>query len=72
MSNDAPGGAPRFGARWWWDHSGRISGAVLGLFFLAFLALLAASGDRAVGIVLVLLVAGAAMIVVGGRIHGRR
>lgn len=73
MSEDAQAGdAPRFSARWWWDHSGRISGVVLGLVFLAFLALLAVSGDRTVGIVVVTLLVGAAMIIVGGRIHGPR
>lgn len=61
----------RFSARWWWDHSGRIAGALIALFVVALLVLLAVGGDSAAGVLLALVAAGVAMIAVGGRIHGR-
>lgn len=57
--------------RWLWDHIGRISGIVLGLFLAAVLGLLMAAGYSAAGFLLLLVLGGMVMIAVGGRIHGR-
>jgi hypothetical protein len=59
----------RFSGRWWWDHSGRIAGMLLGLFVLAVLVLLALAGDGAATGLLALVAAGAVMIIVGGRMR---
>ncbi len=55
---------------WWWAHVGRLSGGLLALAFLAFLALLAAAGFAAAKFLLVLVAIGVAMIVLGGRLRG--
>ncbi len=69
----APGpGGPQAGARqrWLWEHSGRLSGAVLGLATLGFLTFLAAIGFKPALFLVALVVAGLGVIIVGGRIRG--
>ncbi len=55
-----------------WDHIGVISGAGLGLVVLAFLGVLAAAGDEGALAILVVIIAGIALIYIGGQIHGSR
>lgn len=55
-----------------WDHVGMISGAVLGVIVLGFLVVLAAAGDPAALAVIVVVVAGVALVYFGGRLHGLR
>ena len=56
--------------RWLWDHSGRISGIMLGLLACAFLGFLAAAGyTPAIGL-LIVIAAGVALIAIGGRVRG--
>jgi hypothetical protein len=54
------------------DHWGMISGAALGVIFLAFLVLLAVAGDPGALAVLAVLIVGVALIYLGGQLHGRR
>jgi hypothetical protein len=53
-----------------WDHIGVISGACLGLAVFAFLVLLAILGDQAALAIVVVVVAGVALIGLGGKLHG--
>jgi hypothetical protein len=56
--------------RWLWDHSGRLSGVVLGLLGCVFLGFLAAAGwAPAIGL-LVCIAAGVGLIAIGGRVRG--
>jgi hypothetical protein len=54
------------------DHIGVISGWVLGLIVVAFLAVLAAAGDTAAFAILVTVAIGAGMIFVGLKMRGPR
>jgi hypothetical protein len=53
-----------------WDHIGVISGVVLGSIVFAFLVLLAFLGDQAALAIVVVIVAGIALIGLGGKLHG--
>lgn len=53
-----------------WDHIGVISGLLLGLVVFAFLVLLAILGDQAALAIVVVVVAGVALIGFGGKLHG--
>jgi len=65
---------PEMDARssWLWEHIGRLSGLVLGMFAFAFVAFLAVIGFRPALFLLVLVVSGVAMIAIGGRMRGTR
>jgi hypothetical protein len=53
-----------------WDHIGVISGVVLGLMVLGFLIVLAVAGDPDAISLIVVAVAGVALIGFGGKMHG--
>ncbi|MGB9112763.1 MAG: hypothetical protein WCF24_08570 [Acidimicrobiales bacterium] len=55
--------------RWLWDHAGRLGGIVLGLFAVAFLAILAIAGYTPAALFIPVVLAGLVLIVLGGRIH---
>lgn|GEM_PF-1772852 len=54
---------------WLWDHIGRVAGITLGLLAFAGMVFLAAIGFKPALFLIVLLVAGVAIIAVGGRIR---
>ena len=64
------GGQARARQGWLSDHSGRLSGTVLGLAMGGFLSFLAVIGFKPALFLLAFVVAGLVMIVVGGRIRG--
>lgn len=55
--------------QWLWDHAGRLGGIVLGLFAVAFLAILAIAGYTPAALFIPVVLAGLVLIVLGGRIH---
>ena len=55
-----------------WDHIGVLSGWLIGLAFVALLALLAVAGDPAALAILVTVIIGAGMIFLGLRLRGPR
>ncbi|MGA8297817.1 MAG: hypothetical protein WB770_12315 [Acidimicrobiales bacterium] len=55
--------------QWLWEHAGRLSGIVLGILAIAFLALLAESGYTPAALFIPLVLAGLVLIILGGRIH---
>lgn len=56
--------------QWFWEHIGRLSGIVLGLFAIAFLSLLAVAGYTPAALFIPLVIAGLVLIILGGRIRG--
>jgi hypothetical protein len=55
---------------WLYDHIGRLSGIVLGLIAVAFLAFLASVGyEPALGLLVVVIV-GIVLIILGGKMRG--
>lgn len=57
---------------WLYDHIGRISGIVLGLFVVAVIALLSIVGYQPATTLLVIIVTGFLIITVGGKMRGGR
>jgi hypothetical protein len=55
--------------RWLWEHAGRLGGIVLGLFSIAFLAILALAGYTPAALFIPVIIAFLVLIIVGGRIH---
>ncbi len=67
------GGEPAAQERWrLWDHIGMISGTILGLIALAFLVIVSLGGGPGATGVIIVIVAGVALIYFGGRMHGLR
>jgi hypothetical protein len=56
--------------QWLWEHAGRLAGIVLGMFAIAFLAILAEAGYTPAALFIPLVVAFLALIILGGRIRG--
>jgi hypothetical protein len=56
--------------QWLWEHIGRIGGLFLGALAIAFLAILAAAGYTPAALFIPLVIAGFALIILGGRIRG--
>jgi hypothetical protein len=54
---------------WLWDHIGRIAGTLLGLALVAAIALLAAAGFKPALVLLLVVVAGAGLVALGGRLR---
>lgn len=55
---------------WLYNHIGRISGVILGLVFIAFLAFLAVAGYEPALALLVVLVAGVLLVSLGSQLRG--
>jgi hypothetical protein len=56
--------------QWLWEHAGRLAGIVLGIFAIAFLALLAVAGYTPAALFIPVVGAFLVLIIVGGRVHG--
>jgi hypothetical protein len=55
---------------WLYNHIGRLAGLFLGLLAFAWVAFLATIGYRPAFFLLMLILAGVAMIAIGGRLRG--
>jgi 4-hydroxybenzoate polyprenyltransferase len=68
VSEQAPN--PSDERSWLYNHIGRLSGTVLGLLVMLFIALLAINGYEPAITLLVIIVAGFLMISIGGKLRG--